>query len=511
MRLRELVAALPAKLAPHLSGDTGVDVTGIAFDTRRLRRGDMFCAVREHNGDGHAFIERAVQLGASSVLAESSLTATSSVPIILVSNSKEAMAYLAAAFHGQPSKRLRLIGVTGTDGKTTTTQLIAQLLNEGGIRAGFMTTVSIDDGDGELDNTTRQSTLEAPDIQAHLATMVRQGCISAVVESTSHALALNRLTACSFDAAVVTNVTHEHLDFHGSWDNYLNAKAHLLELVAASVEKGGRKAIILNRDDRSFDLLHGRVNIPELSYGFHDRCDVRASNLEALPDGQRFNLSTPWGDAPVFTLLIAPFNVYNCMAAATAALVEGVPLATVVTGLSKARPVQGRMEPVDVGQPFRVIVDYAHTPDSLAKVLTVLRSSTAGRLLCVFGSAGERDVEKRPEMGAIAAKQADFFVITNEDPRHEDPQSILDAIAAGAKGAGARAEEQYVTCVERSEAIRQAFTRARPGDTVLLAGKGHEQCIIVGDVKVPWSERGVAADLLRQLYAGTADRPSSSP
>ncbi len=511
MRLGDLVAALPAMLTPHLSGDSDVVVTGIAFDTRRLRRGDMFCAVREHNGDGHAFIERAVRMGASSVLAENSPTSASSVPVLTVSNSKEAMAYVAAAFHGQPSKRLRLIGVTGTDGKTTTTQLTAQLLNEGGIRTGFMTTVSIDAGDSERDNTSRQSTLEAPDIQEHLAAMRRNGCSTAVVESTSHALALNRLTACSFDTAVVTNVTHEHLDFHGSWENYLNAKAHLLELVATSAEKGGRKAIILNRDDRSFDFLHGRVNVPELNYGLHDRCDVRASSLEALPDGQLFNLSTPWGDAPVFTPLIAPFNVYNCLAAATASLVEGVPLATVITGLSKARPVQGRMEPVDVGQPFRVIVDYAHTPDSLAKVLMVLRASTSGRLLCVFGSAGERDVEKRPEMGAIAAQQADFFVITNEDPRHEDPQGILDAIAAGATSAGARVGVQFVTCVDRSEAIRLAFTQARPGDTVLLAGKGHEQCIIVGDVKVPWSERGVAAGLLRQWYAGTAERPPSSP
>lgn len=496
MRLEALLDAIAANTPYRLHSSANPDIAGISFDTRRLQPGELFVAVREANRDGHQFIGEAVARGAAAVVAEHEPDAPPAVPLVLVERSKRTLAYLADAFYGHPSRRLRLIGVTGTDGKTTTSELTAHLLRQGGIVAGFLTTVSFDLGRGAEENRTRQSTQESPDIQAALASMLAHGCAAAVLEATSHALALDRVTACAFDTAVVTNVTHEHLDFHGTWENYLAAKAHLLELVQESAaQKPGRKTAILNRDDRSYDHLHGRVLIPEISYGMGP-ADVAATDVRESPSGTQFRLQTPWGALAVRTRLVGQFNVYNCLAAAAAALVEGVALEAVAAGLATARPVAGRMERIDQGQPFQVIVDYAHTADSLEKVLRVLRPGTPGKLIAVFGSAGERDREKRPAMGAVAAGLADYAVFTNEDPRREDAEAILRDIAAGAVAAGAVEGRAFSCIVERRDAIAHAFALARAGDTVLLAGKGHEQCMFVGEEKLPWDDRAVARALL---------------
>lgn len=495
MRLHQLLGALPDAQA---SGVRDVEVRGIAFDSRRIQPGDLFVAVREANGDGHRFIADAVAKGAVAVVAERAPDAPLPVPLVLVPRAKPALAQLAAAFYDHPSRKLRLIGVTGTDGKTTTSELTAQLLGRLGVPTGFLTTVSFDFGAGPEENRTRQSTQESSDIQAGLARMLANGCRAAVLEATSHALALDRLTTCAFDTAVVTNVTHEHLDFHKTWENYLAAKAHLLELVEESqAVKPGRKTIILNRDDRSYAHLRGRVRVDELSYGLGPEADVTAEAIQEGPAGLQFRLRSPWGAQAVTTRLVGQFNVYNCLAAATAALVEGLPLAGVAAGLAAARPVAGRMERIDEGQPFQVVVDYAHTADSLEKVLKVLRPGTPGKLLCVFGSAGERDIEKRPAMGAVAARLADYAVITNEDPRGEDAAAILEQIAAGLLTSGRRRGQEFVCIEDRRSAIAHAFARAEAGDTVLLAGKGHEQCMFVRGEKLPWDDRGVARALLR--------------
>jgi UDP-N-acetylmuramoyl-L-alanyl-D-glutamate--2,6-diaminopimelate ligase len=496
VQLEALLDAIAANAPYHLHGSAGTDITGISFDTRRLQPGELFVAVREANRDGHQFIGEAVARGAAAIVAEREPAAPLAVPLVLAERSKRALAYLADAFYGQPSRRLRLTGVTGTDGKTTTCELTAHLLRQGGIAAGFLTTVSFDFGQGAEENRTRQSTQESPDVQAALARMVMNGCTAAVLEATSHALALDRVTACAFDTAIVTNITHEHLDFHGTWENYLAAKSHLLELVQESAAgKPGRKTAILNRDDRSYEHLHGRVPVPEISYGL-GTADVVATDVTESPSGTQFRLQTPWGAVAVHTRLVGRFNIYNCLAAATAALVEGLAPEVVAAGLATARSVAGRMECIDQGQPFQVIVDYAHTADSLEKVLRVLRPGTPGKLIVVFGSAGERDREKRPAMGTVAARLADYAVFTNEDPRREDAEAIVHAIAAGAVAAGATEGRAFSCIVDRRDAIAHAFALASAGDTVLLAGKGHEQCMFVGEEKLPWDDRAVARALL---------------
>ena len=507
MRLQALLDAVAATVPYRLLGPTDAAIQGIAFDTRRLQPGELFVAVREANRDGHQFIAEALARGAAAIVAEREPSATADVPVVLVDRSKRVLAYLADAFYGQPSRQLRLIGVTGTDGKTTTCELTAHLLRQHGQTVGFLTTVSFDYGAGAEDNRSRQSTLESPDIQAGLRRMRDNGCTTAVLEATSHALALDRLTGCAFDTAIVTNVTHEHLDFHGTWDAYLAAKAHLLELVAESATgKAGRKTAIFNRDDRSYAHLHGRVPIAELSFGVRG-ADVMAESITESPTGTGFRLCSPWGATTIHTTLVGQFNVYNCLAASAAALVEGVALDTVAAGLATARPVAGRMERIDQGQPFQVIVDYAHTADSLEKVLRVLRPGTPGRLIAVFGSAGERDRAKRPAMGAVAVHLADYAVFTNEDPRREDAEAILNDIAVGALAAGAERGRAFTCIVDRRDAVAHAFALAREGDTVLLAGKGHEQCMFVGEEKLPWDDRVVAHELL----SGRTVTPPNSP
>jgi UDP-N-acetylmuramoyl-L-alanyl-D-glutamate--2,6-diaminopimelate ligase len=511
VRLQGILDAVAPTVPNHAQGPTDIDIAGVTFDSRRVQPGDLFVAVKEANRDGHEFIADAVRRGAGAIVAERVPETPLPVPLVLVPESKRALAYLADAFYCQPSRQLRLIGVTGTDGKTTTCQLTAHLLRHSGTSIGFLTTVAFDFGQGAEDNRTRQSTQESADIQAALRRMLEQGCTVAVLEATSHALALERVTACAFDTAIVTNVTHEHLDFHGTWDAYLAAKAHLIELVAESAAvKRGPKTAILNRDDHSYQHLHGRVAVAELSYGLH-HADVTAQDIAESPEGTHFRLRTPWGNAEVQTSLVGEFNVYNCLAAATAALVEGVALESVASGLATAAAVAGRMERIDQGQPFRVIVDYAHTADSLEKVLRVLRPGTTGKLIAVFGSAGERDREKRPAMGAVAARLADYAVMTNEDPRREDAAAILEEIAAGARAAGADCGRSFTCIVDRRAAVAHAFARAREGDTVLLAGKGHEQCMFVGEERLPWDDRVVARELLQSLnLADAIHRPPVS-
>ncbi len=414
---------------------------------------------------------------------------------------RSALADLACAFYHYPAQHLCTIGVTGTDGKTTTANLISTLLEIAGKPNGLMTTANFKIKGQEWENATRQSTLEALEIQQLLRRMLDKQVTHAIVEATSHGLELQRVRGCAFDVGVVTNITHEHLDFHKTIDAYRRAKARLFEMLDSSRDKrlGISPVAVLNRDDVSYAVLLPYCHVPILDYGIDTPAAVRAVDVQLQAYSTRFRALLPDAEVQIETQLVGRFNVSNCLAAIATAYVLHVPLTDIARGLASVKGVTGRMERIDEGQPFTVIVDYAHTPDSLQKVLATLRPLTKGKLLVVFGSAGERDIQKRPAMGRIAAQMTDFFVITDEDPRDEDRESILHDIAVGAEALGKRQGTDFLCIADRTEAIASAFAHARPEDTVLLAGKGHEQSIIIGREKLPWDDRRVAREQLRNI------------
>ena len=480
--------------------DLQSEVISLAYDSRKVEGGGLFIAVPGAHTDGRRFLSDAARQGAIVALGEP-LTDAQDVPLpyVEVADIHTALANLSCAFYGYPAQQLCTIGVTGTDGKTTTSNLISLLLDAAGWRNGLMTTANFKIGGQEWENATRQSTLEALEVQQFLRRLANEQMTHAVIEATSHGLELQRVRGCNFDVGVVTNITHEHLDFHKTLEAYRRAKARLFEMLDPERDKGleSHPVAILNRDDVSYDVLKPYCRVPILDYGIESHAAVRAIELQLHASSTRFRVLLPDGDCLIETQLVGRFNVSNCLAAIATVYSQGVPIDAIVRGLATVKGVTGRMEHIDEGQAFAVIVDYAHTPDSLEKVLSTLRPVTKGKLLVVFGSAGERDLQKRPVMGRIAAQMADFFVITDEDPREEDRASILREIATGAEAMGKRQGADFLCILDRAEAIKIAFAHAQPGDTVLLAGKGHEQSIIIGREKFPWDDRRVARELLR--------------
>ena len=481
---------------PEGAGD--IEVRTLAYDSRKAAPGAVFVAIRGFHRDGHAFVAEALARGASAVVAEEPVPSTA--PLAVVADTRAALADLAAELFDHPTRKLKLVGVTGTDGKTTTVHLVSDVLEARGERTGFSTTVDFKLAGSAWANETRQSTQEAVEIQEFFAELLVSGGTWGVLEATSHALALRKVRGCEIDIAVFTNLTPEHLDFHGTLQSYLDAKALLFDLLATSVDKGVPKAAVLNADDPHWRYLADRAAPSRvLTYGIDAHADLQGTVLSADANGSLVRVAYHDDTIELALPLVGRFNVHNALAAMAAGIAAGVPLATAKTALEQAQPVRGRMERVVCGQPFTVIVDYAHTPESLDKVLALLRPLTAGRLIAVFGSAGERDRSKRPRLAEVASRYADLFVITQEDPRLEDPGAILSEIEAGAKSAGKRPGSDYLVIDDRAAAVREAIGRAGPGDTVLLAGKGHEGSIIVGEEKRPWDEAGVARDALRDL------------
>lgn len=508
MRLHTLLAALeesPATIHPGPEG-TAIDpetleITSLAYDSRLAQVGGLFFAVPGEHTDGRHFIAEAAQRGALIALGPASNDTTFPLPYIEVADIRAALADLACAFYHYPAQQLCTIGVTGTDGKTTTSNLLSTILDGAGKRNGLMTTANFKVSGQEWENPTRQSTLEALEIQQFLRRMLDEGATHAIIESTSHGLELQRVRGCAFDIGVVTNITHEHLDFHKTLENYRRAKARLFEMLDPERDKGlpGKSVAILNQDDSSYEILKPYCRVPILSYGIDTPAMIRAVDLQLDAEQTRFRVLLPDGEIEIITHLVGRFNVSNCLAAIATAYSLGIDPALIAQTLATVQGVTGRMERINEGQPFTVIVDYAHTPDSLEKVLAILRPLTRGKLMAVFGSAGERDRQKRPIMGKIAAELADFFVITDEDPREENRLTILQEIAEGAKVAGKREGQDFLVLADRREAIAAAFACARQGDTILLAGKGHEQSMIIGTTKLPWDDRRVAREQLTLL------------
>ena len=504
MQLQTLLSSLeePPLTFLHRNRDIeNFEIVSLAYDSRQVVPGGLFIAVPGAHTDGRRFLADAAQRGAVVALGPQIDAFSLPLPYIEVRDVHRALANLACAFYDYPAHQLCTIGVTGTDGKTTTSNLISILLDAAGKRTGLMTTANFKLCGQEWENATRQSTLEALEIQQLLRRMLDAGATHAVIEATSHGLELQRVRGCEFDIGVVTNITHEHLDFHKTIENYRRAKARLFEMLDPEREKPVQvqPIAILNRDDVSYEILKPYCRVPILDYGINATAAVRAVDLQLRAYSTKFRAILPDTEVSIETQLAGRFNVSNCLAAIATAYSQGVEPAQIAAALAEVTGVTGRMERIDEGQPFAVIVDYAHTPDSLEKVLAILRPLTTGKLMAVFGSAGERDLQKRPIMGRIAAQMCDFFVITDEDPRDEDRVQILRDIANGAESVGKREGTDFLCIADRREAIATAFARAQEGDTILLAGKGHEQSIIIGKEKLPWDDRLVAREELRML------------
>lgn len=458
------------------------DVTALAYDSRQVVPGSVFFAVPGVHVDGHDFVPEAVQQGAIAVVTDRELTGVG-VPQLIVDRTRRALADAADAWFGRPSQSLEVIGVTGTDGKTTTGFLAMQVLRAAGRRPGLIGTVALRIGDQLIPNEERNTTPEALELQEAMARMLAAGNDSVVMEATSHGLALERTRNCRFKVGIVTSVTSEHLEFHGTLEAYREAKALLVQEAPVA---------ILNADDAAFPYFRDRAAGRVVTYAIEADADLRAHDVVADAAGSRFALTAPSWRGTVSLPMPGRFNVYNALAALALAEVEGVDLAVAADALRESPGVPGRMQRVDVGQPFALVVDYAHTADSLRKVLSMLRPVTRGRLIVVFGSAGERDPTKRPAMGRAAAELADAVVVTDEDPRLEDARAINEQIAQGAREAGARDGENLLVIDDRRAAIARAVMLAAEGDVILLAGKGHEHSIIYGTESRWWDEAEVA-------------------
>ncbi len=482
--LRELVQALPRVLERP---ENDVPITGVYDDSREVKPGGLFVAYRGVEHDGHRYMPDALSRGAAAVVGERPMELP--VPYVRVPDGREALAYLAAAWHDFPADKLSLIGVTGTDGKTTTATLVHSILRASGRKAGLVSTVEAIVGSEELPTGLHTTTPPAPQVQALLARMVEAGMETVVLEATSHGLAQRRLDGCTFDAAVVTNVTHEHLDFHKTDEEYVAAKRRLFLML----RDGG--LAVLNRDDRSYDLFRPLPGARIVTYAMQRPADVMAESVEWTSSGVNLTVRTPDGDIALRSPLVGRFNVYNILAAVAVGWGMGLPVQGIREGVAAMKGVPGRMEVVDRGQPFMAVVDFAHTPNALENALEAARTMTKGHVIVVFGSAGERDREKRRMMGEVAGRLADLVVVTAEDPRREPLDEIMAEIASGCKAAG-KSDDECLLVPDRGRAIETACRRAMPGDIVMVCGKGHEQSMCFGTTEHPWDDRKALATVL---------------
>ena len=563
--LSALLSNIKILASRGMESEPACQIDGLSYDSREIRPGYLFFAFPGYHTDGHNFIRAAIQRGASAVIYDHEITEYSpGVVYIKVSDARLAMSPVAAAFYGEPSRSLAVIGVTGTEGKSTTVFLIYQLLTLLGKKAGFFSTVMADLGDGQKPNPEHQTTPEATTVQAQLAAMRDSGLEYAVVEASSHGLSARtgRLADVLFDIGVMTNVRHEHLEFHGTWEQYRFDKANLFRKLDQHDHRKnirGRQVVIpsagvVNEDDPSAEYFRNATQKPVIGFKVISNANMTASketsevviaatnvDMPAISDlrafdimsdaiGSSFKIEGPatledleftiknaqdtahdlshaqMGKGATTSTVIVParmnlpgeYNVGNCLAAIEAvALATGVAWQNIVPALQQLKPVKGRMTRIDFGQPFELIIDYAHTPSSFQAILPPLRQRIQGKIICLFGSAGERDTEKRPQQARIAAQFCDILILADEDPRGEDPMQLLEEIAAGCPNL--RRGEQLFLIPDRPTAIRKAFSLAAKDDLVLLLGKGHENSIIYKDHVMPYDEETEAIKALAEL------------
>lgn len=502
MKLSRLLTALPAFQAPALEGDP--DITRITADSRQVIPGALFVAYAGVNVDGHRFIPQALERGAAAIVGErdESEVNPSAVsrqpPYIRVRNGREAFAWLNAAWYDYPARQLIMIGVTGTDGKTTTANLIHSILKAAGLKAGLISTVNAVIGERVLDTGLHTTTPDADDVQRYLREMADAGLTHCVLEATSHGLAQHRVTGGEFDIAVVTNITHEHLDVHGSLEAYRAAKGLLFQSLASAADKGISKAAVLNLDDSSYPYLRDWIETaanglrrPDIhTYALCCPADCTAIDIDYRADAIHFKAICRDQYLDIATSLVGEYNVSNCLAAIAATVKGlGVDPAHARSGIAALQGISGRMERVHVGQPYTAIVDFAHTPNALDRAIAAARTMTDGQVIVAFGCAGLRDVEKRRLMGEVAGRAADKIIVTAEDPRTESLDAIMAVTAAALTEQGRVEGHDFWRIADRGQALAFACSLARPGDVVLACGKGHEQSMCFGQVEYPWDDR----------------------
>lgn len=486
-----------------------VIVRGIALDSRTVEPGFLFVALKGEHADGHKYIPQAVQSGAVAVIG-SQPDQGYGVPYFQTDEPRKVLAQVSAAFYGYPARKLTVIGVTGTDGKTTTCNLIYQILRQAGLAAGIISTVNAVIGDEVLDTGLHVTTPEAPEVQGYLARMLAAGLSHVVVEATSHGLAQDRVAGCEFDIAAVTNVTHEHLDYHGSYQAYLEAKSRLFTgLVETSPKPQGNYRVgVLNRDDASYAYLSQLSGFRQLTYSLQAGADLWTDDVQQDWEGMRFKVHSQAEFFEIKTSLVGAYNISNCLAAI--GVTRGalaLPVEVIQAGIAAMAGVPGRWERIDLGQDFTAIVDFAHTPNALKRVLQTVREivqgqpgpKIKGRVIAVFGSAGLRDREKRRMMAETSADLADLTILTAEDPRTESLEGILAEMAAGAISHRGVEGKTFWCMPDRGEALRLAIRMAQPGDLVIACGKGHEQSMCFGEIEYPWDDRTALRAALAEL------------
>lgn len=465
-----------------IRGDIGIDIKGIAYDSRKTKKGFVFVCIDGMTTDGHDYVDQALEYGASAVIIQKDMNIAEGCPVIRTDDSRLALACISDRFYGHPSGRFKLIGITGTKGKTTTTFMLKSILEASGKKVGIIGTLGTRIGERIL--YSERTTPESQDLQELFAQMVEEGVEYVAMEVSSQGLALHRVSCCEFDVGVFTNLSRDHIGGkeHASMEEYLLAKCKLFKIC-----KNG----LINVDNEYAEKILKEATCSTLTFGIKADSCVRASNIVKLPKSVEFDITSPWYGLRLRVNIPGRFSVYNALAAAGVSGMLGMPAEAVMAGLDKVQ-VPGRAESVDTGRDYSVIIDYAHTPDSLENILSTVRDYAAGRVVCIFGCGGDRDRSKRPMMGEISGRLADYTVITSDNPRTENPETIMRQIEDGIKTTAGK----YICICDRREAIKHALSAAMAGDVLVLAGKGHETYQTFSDRTIPFDEREVVRELL---------------
>jgi len=486
LELKDIVGGTEIEI---LKGSMDIEITGVEHDSRKVLKDNMFIAIEGFTVDGHDFIDQALEKGANCIVVEKDVEIDrDGVTLLKVKDTIQALAEFSSRFYKEPSKELELIGVTGTNGKTSITYLVKSIFEADNKKTGIIGTMGSIIDDKLVDNIN--TTPESSAIQSQLRKMVDHGTKYCVMEVSSHSLDMKRVECMDFQIGIFSNLTEDHLDYHITMENYFNSKLKLFNRT--------KKYNIINIDDPYGKriLKEANNNVPIITYGIDEECDIYARDIVYHTKGVDFTLNTPKESIPINLKLLGKFSVYNALAAISCGIAYGIDLPTIKKGIELVTGIKGRFEMVPIDKDYSVIIDFAHTPDGLEKVLTTIDQFAKGRKIVVFGAGGNRDKAKRPIMGEIVAKHADLCIVTSDNPRFEDPDKIIDDIIVGIEKVDG---SKYIPITDRKEAIKYALLNAKPKDTILLAGKGHETYTIIKDEIIPFNEKEIVLDILENI------------